>query len=231
MSARDTILVIETSNPTAGGDSTSAFVAMASADGTLIDSEPLSSIRGGRDDLHPAIERLRARTGRGPDRLASVAVSVGPGGYTGLRVAVSAAALIAECAGIGVVELPTALVAARSVPLDSAPRGIVLASKGDTCHLSVQPDQHTLEDRGVVRADAFEALDLTGVLADAHLPAPVRDRLDALGVRIEPIRFAPEHACALAAELDTIDPVAVRVRYAREPDAVTQWRLRHPPPQ
>ncbi|MFG0305607.1 MAG: hypothetical protein ACF8Q5_05280 [Phycisphaerales bacterium JB040] len=227
MCARDAMLVIETSNPSAheGG----AFVALARSDGTLIESERLDAARGGRDDLHPAIGRVSARAGIGPERLARVAVSVGPGGYTGLRVAVAAAAMIAEATGSEIVALPSDRVAARSVALSVAPtpRAVVLASKGETCHVSVQRDDRAFETVGVVRAGAFEGLGLACVLGDRHLPRGVRERLGELGVPVVPVRFEAWAACALASEAEPIDPLALRVRYAREPDAVTQWRARH----
>lgn len=54
---------------------------------------------GEADDLlMPAIERLFARSGRHVRELGCVAVSVGPGGYTGVRVACATGAMLAEAA-------------------------------------------------------------------------------------------------------------------------------------
>lgn len=52
---------------------------------------------GGSDDaLLPAIARLFERSGRSAHELDCVAVSVGPGGYTGVRVACAAGKMLAE---------------------------------------------------------------------------------------------------------------------------------------
>lgn len=54
---------------------------------------------GEADDLlMPAIERLFTRSGRKVRELGCVAVSVGPGGYTGVRVACATGAMLAEAA-------------------------------------------------------------------------------------------------------------------------------------
>jgi len=216
-------LVIEISNPGAGENA--AFVALGTLQGGLIGHEPLSPLAGGRDDLHPAIERLCARAGVKPERVARVAVSVGPGGYTSLRVAVAAGAMIGEVTGAATVAVPTARLVARSVEAsDGYPRGLALASKGDACHLTIETGPGVLEDAGLLRADRLEGLGLRSIVADAHLPEAIAAEADRLGVRRVPVSFSPEAACGLAAELATTDTLAVR--YAREPDAVTQWRAR-----
>ena len=220
-------LVLEISNPGAG--TAAAFVALGTLAGGRIDHESLSPLAGGRDDLHPAIERLCARARVTPADLARVAVSVGPGGYTSLRVAVAAGKLIAEATGAAAVSIPTPRLVARSVAAggdDAYPRGIALASKGKGCHLSVESAPGELRDVGVISAGSLEALGLRSLIADVHLPRPIAEEAARLGVPIVPVCFDPAAACALAAELPMISADALEVCYAREPDAVTQWRAR-----
>ena len=95
-SAGRLILAIETSNPSAGDGS---GVALSDAAAGWTDVEPLRPSRqnapgaprtghGGQDDdLMPAIDRLFRRRAARPSDLSRVMVSVGPGGYTGLRIA------------------------------------------------------------------------------------------------------------------------------------------------
>ena len=85
MSERRYILGIETSNP-----SIAASVALGESSGT-IDAEPVEAGTRRSDDLMSAIERVCARVGASPRELASIAVSVGPGSYTSLRVAITTA--------------------------------------------------------------------------------------------------------------------------------------------
>lgn len=224
-------LVIEVSNPGAGENA--VFVALGAPLGGLIDHEPLSPLAGGRDDLHPAIQRLCARAGVSPERVARVAVSAGPGGYTSLRVAVAGGALIAHATGAQTVEIPTARLVARSVPVGPSggndadsqyPRGVALASKGDACHLTVETAPDTFNGGAMVRAAQIESIGLRVLIADSHLPGEIRAEAQRLGIDVVDVAFSPAAACVLAAELPP--SVGLAVRYAREPDAVTQWRAR-----
>ncbi|MCA9287561.1 MAG: tRNA (adenosine(37)-N6)-threonylcarbamoyltransferase complex dimerization subunit type 1 TsaB [Phycisphaerales bacterium] len=106
-------LAIEVSNPSAvdaeggaefdspGGPESGADVlgpSVALARGvSIIDQEPVRG-RAGRqdDDLMPAIDRLVRRAGLSARDLERVAVSIGPGGFTGVRVAVATAKAIGE---------------------------------------------------------------------------------------------------------------------------------------
>ena len=218
-------LIIEISNPTAA--KRASFVALGTLEGALLDHEPLSPLAGGRDDLHPAIDRLCARAGVRPERVARVAVSVGPGGYTSLRVAVAAGTLIAEVTGAATVSIPTARLVARSVESSGGyPRGVALASKGDACHLTIQTGPNDFEDAGLLRAERLAGLGLRTLVADAHLPDTIAAEAERLGLAVVPVAFSPEAACSLAAELPATGADQLAVLYAREPDAVTQWRAR-----
>jgi tRNA threonylcarbamoyl adenosine modification protein YeaZ len=78
------------------------------------------------ETLTPALEHLLAQVGLVPGDLGAVAVDVGPGLFTGLRVGVAAAKALAQSLGIGVftatsLDILTAAVAA------SGQRGLVLA--------------------------------------------------------------------------------------------------------
>ena len=91
------------------------------------------------DDLMPAIGRLFRRAGARASDLARIAVSVGPGGYTSLRIAIATAKMLAEATGAEVVPVPSASVAAWCLPIVSAPALVCLASKGATVHATLLP--------------------------------------------------------------------------------------------
>ncbi|PKN46670.1 MAG: tRNA (adenosine(37)-N6)-threonylcarbamoyltransferase complex dimerization subunit type 1 TsaB [Deltaproteobacteria bacterium HGW-Deltaproteobacteria-17] len=78
------------------------------------------------DDLMPAIDRLCARAGVEPAQLGRIAVSVGPGGFTGLRIACAVAKSIAEATGAKLVGVPAAAGLIRGVAPEARDRGMVL---------------------------------------------------------------------------------------------------------
>ena len=109
----DLTLAIETSNP-ANGPGEVAIGARA-AEGTSVLAIEQVTPRGRHDDaLMPAIDAALKRAGATPRDLKRVAVSVGPGGFTGLRIAVATAKVIAEATGAHVAPVRSAHVAAVS---------------------------------------------------------------------------------------------------------------------
>ena len=85
------LLAIETSQRRGG-------VAVRDAAGDA-HTEALAARRVHDVDLIAAVDRLFARLGLEPSDLGVVGVSVGPGGFTGLRIAVSTAKMFAESLG------------------------------------------------------------------------------------------------------------------------------------
>ena len=87
----------------------SACVATESADGAvdLHAQESMVLARGHAEALLPLVERVMARSAGGFEGLSRVAVTVGPGSYTGLRVGLSAARAVGLAANIPVVGVTT----------------------------------------------------------------------------------------------------------------------------
>jgi tRNA A37 threonylcarbamoyladenosine modification protein TsaB len=125
------------------------------------------------DDLMPAIDRLFVRLGARPAELGAVAVSIGPGGYTSLRIAVATAKMLAEATGATTIAVPSAGVAAWLLPPSLAPAVVCLASKGPAAYgvLLPAPEGHPWWSRvgpaGLAMATGPEA----GEMLDAHLSA------------------------------------------------------------
>src|SRR3954466_2924110 len=113
------MLAIETSNPSAWtpGSVSRPGVGVGRV-GTgleVLGSEAVDVSRGTDDDLMPGVERLFRRLGLSARDIRRVAVSVGPGGYTAVRLAVTTAKMIAEATGAQCLPIPTAEVVARRV--------------------------------------------------------------------------------------------------------------------
>src|SRR4051812_5131957 len=70
-------------------------------------SETIEMERGHAEALLPLIDRVSAHVEGGFEALDRIAVTVGPGSYTGLRVGISAARGIGLAAGIPVVGVAT----------------------------------------------------------------------------------------------------------------------------
>lgn len=65
--------------------------------------------------LHPAIQELLKQHGKNISDLAAVAVSIGPGSYTGLRVGLATAKGICYAASLPLITIPSLLILAAAV--------------------------------------------------------------------------------------------------------------------
>ncbi|MDZ4829344.1 MAG: tRNA (adenosine(37)-N6)-threonylcarbamoyltransferase complex dimerization subunit type 1 TsaB [Phycisphaerae bacterium] len=188
------------------------------------------------DTLMPAIDDLVRAAALTPQDLGAIIVSIGPGGFTGLRVAVTTAKLLAECLAIPLVGVPSALVAAAAAS-NSGPRIVALASKRDSSWFSVvEGDGASVRLRGTPQVvDATSAFkffsDVRTLLADEYVPEPIVDLARRAGVLLEVPRFEAE-ACldvglAMLGREELADSAQLTPIYPREPEAVTLWRERH----
>lgn len=210
-------LAIEASNPAVGAG-------VAIGDGAVLGAEPLAPTGRHDDDLMPAIDRLCRRVGAAPGDLGRVAVSIGPGGYTGLRVAVAAAKMICEATGAGCVPVATAVVASLRVEA-AGPFAVALASKRESAHVTIFEAPGRPRDRGrLATADDLADLEVSTLVADGHLPGAMRSRAGELGIPIVALVLDPAACFEASLELDAVDPVSVEPLYPRPPEAVVKWR-------
>ncbi len=234
--AREIVLGIELSNPSASPDAHA--VALFACDalspdkrtGRLVGSLPVSSTMRSSEGLMVLIERLCAEYEIVPGKIAQLIVSIGPGGYTALRISTTTAKVLAHTLGCALIGVPTALVAARAVGLDRRPGLIALASKNQRAHCSVVWADGSVEAVGVIGADQARALvDAHGVrslVGDGHLPSSFVDMAQQGGIAIDPIRLDARDVLEASAGIGPSTLIELAPIYAREPDAVTQWRTR-----
>jgi tRNA threonylcarbamoyl adenosine modification protein YeaZ len=97
--------------------------------------ETLPMVRGHAEALMPLIERVMRKAGARFDEIDRLAVSTGPGSFTGLRVGISAARGIALAAGRPAVGLTT--LAAYAAPLIAKDDSISIAVAIDARHSHV----------------------------------------------------------------------------------------------
>lgn len=222
-------LGIETSNPAACAPAAGA-VALARLDGAALvrhDFEPVSPVRPAEDDLIPAIDRLFRRAQASRRDLRRVCVSIGPGGFTALRIAVAATKFIAEATGAACVGVPTALALSLRVR-EPGPFAIALASKGDTAHITRFLSPGVMAGPGTICSAAdIPRLGVGLLVGDSHLPRSLFHAASESGVRVIPPVF--DAFCVLEAGqgLQPVDPAELSLLYPREPEAVTKWRALH----
>jgi len=230
----DLTLAIETSNPSIHPGPGVALGRTADGRVELLGAEPLAKTSRHDDDLMPAIDRLFARLGVSPRQIGRVAVSVGPGGYTALRVAVATGKMIAEAQGAKCVAVPTALALALRAPEGTEPFAVLLAGKGDSAWAAVFKEGWRgaigaatgAEGRLITGADV-DGLGVRALISDRFTPEPIRARAAELGIPVHEPVYDPVACLEASVCLPEIDPAALVPIYPREPDAVTLWRRLH----
>ncbi|MBL9140240.1 MAG: tRNA (adenosine(37)-N6)-threonylcarbamoyltransferase complex dimerization subunit type 1 TsaB, partial [Phycisphaerae bacterium] len=107
--------------------------------GGLASARAVPAATSDRDELMPAIQALVRDAGCTPRDIDTVMVSIGPGGFTGLRVSIATAKALSLALGARLVGVPSALIVARCIAQRDGIRdgtvGVALAVKADTAWL------------------------------------------------------------------------------------------------
>lgn len=252
MSRPSLILAIETSNPSTFAEVGGApshpgppgIALLREEQGGAITTLGVEPVRAGGafdDDLAAAIDRLMSTAGHAPRDLDRVALSVGPGGFTGLRIAAATTLCICEATGAEAVAVPTALGVLARVPAQlRADRTCVigLAWKRHDFWREVFPPFRGGVDRSVAAARRAALVTIDDAFADLHSAArtlvadqPLLELLKEricipADVHVVPPVFDPVAIGEVSLALDPIDPLRLAPLYPREPEAVTKWRRR-----
>jgi tRNA threonylcarbamoyladenosine biosynthesis protein TsaB len=218
-----TILGFDTSTP-----ATSACVLRA--DGEAFEVVPaaeelLGPPRHARD-LLPRAAEVMERAGAGFADLDAIAVGVGPGTFTGLRIGIATARGLAHAHGLelrpvsSLAALAAGIEAPLRLPLIDARRGEVFGALHDG------DGERWDEFVAAPEAVAERARD-AGINPVAAGDGSVRFRevLEAAGVRVAPDGSEAHavralHVCRLAAAVRPVAPEAVLPNYLRAPDAI-----------
>jgi tRNA threonylcarbamoyl adenosine modification protein YeaZ len=161
--------------------------------------------RGHAEALMPMIERVMAKAEGGFSALDRVAVTIGPGSYTGLRVGISAARAIALAAGIPAIGIST--LAASAAPFIGREGGRVVAAAVDAKHGQVW----------------FQAMNAQGKQLVSVRQVNHRDAARAIGAG--PVSLVGSAALAVANEAWAIGLDALVVDDAKAPDVTWVARL------
>jgi tRNA threonylcarbamoyladenosine biosynthesis protein TsaB len=198
-------------------------VCLLRADGEAFEVEPsaerLFERPGHARELMPGVARVMGEAGVGYDELGAVAVGIGPGGFTGLRIGIATAHGIAQSAGIPLHPV---------LSLDALAAGI----EGSDPSGAIAP--FPLID--AKRQEVYGPGPFVGSIDDAIARAPetalaagdgsirFREALESAGIRVAPgdsrmhvVRAL--YICGLAAAVPSAPPESVVPCYLRAPDA------------
>lgn len=182
--------------------------------------------------LLPVIEELVGRTG-GWATVGRIAVGVGPGSFTGLRIGIATANSLALARGIPAVGVSSLAALAAGMPVGAQPRlAVIDARRGE-----VFADLYGSDGEGGWGPSVLDPDELASRLAAVET-APVaagdgalrfRGELEAAGVEVLPDadsahRLSARHVCRLSAA-PAARATPVRPVYLRQPDAKL-WRER-----
>ena len=207
---------------------TSACVLRSDGRAFAVDPEPerLLEPPAHSRELMPAVAGALERAGAGWADLDAIAVGVGPGTFTGLRIGVATARALAHACDLplhpvsSLAALAAGVEAPQALPLIDARRGELFGAlyEGDSELVPAfvaRPDEVDRRTRGRARA----------ALAAGDGAVRFRSVLETSGVHVAPggselhvVRAL--HVCRLAASVAAEPPEAVFPNYLREPDAV-----------
>ncbi len=233
MSTGPLTLIIETSNPnSSGGAGGAGEVGIAHGD-ELARARALSPEGRHDDALMPAIDALMKETNAAPADLGRIAVSVGPGGYSAVRIAVATAAMLGVTTGAACVPVPSCRVAACGAGIegdvlvamggkrDSAWARVYRAGDGAPEALTAGESLDVDRLAALRKRAAFDAL-----IADDHLPEAMRAWAAEQGITLASPAFTATSCLAASAGIRPVSPARLAPVYPREPEAVRKWRER-----
>lgn len=141
-------------------DTSTQTVGMALYDGVQIVGESIWQTRSHHTvEVAPALGELFARCGIKPADLEGIAVALGPGSFTSLRIGLALAKGLAMAVRIPVVGIPTLNILAAAQPLSDYPLAAALAAgRGRLAVGWYTAGKHGWESSGEIQVTTAEAL-------------------------------------------------------------------------
>lgn len=183
-----------------------------------------------------AVEESVAEAG-GWDAIELIAVGIGPGSFTGLRIGIATARALAQARRIGIVAVPStaallAGIAERTEAIGRARIAVVDARRGE---VFVALDGGRGASDPLVcppgeLAAALGAEAVVGAITAGDGSLRFRSEIESAGAVVlaetDPAhRLSARHVCELGAKMAPLEPERIRPLYLRRPDA-ERWRER-----
>ena len=178
-------------------------------DTCLLTTANLTQPRRHNVELAPAIDEIFKRNGATAQDVGEVYVSIGPGSFTGLRIAVATAKMLGYALGAQLVAVPTLRVVVENAPTDLPPKsyvGVFLNTKRLDNHITGYASVYHRCDNGW-RSDLGPALMSPTELCN-HAPRPLAILADL-------------PASEWPADIDALDTNLAR------PQSEAVWRVGH----
>ena len=185
-------------------------------------------------ELMATIDQVFRDHGAAPRDLGEVCVSIGPGSFTGLRIAVATVKMLAFALDVRVTVVPTLDVVAQNLPADRDRVAVCLNAKREHqrmyCGVFRQQDDNWKICFGPEILTAAQLVQRAGrplAVLGAHLPdGDWPDDVE----KLDPALAAPRADAvwrlgrALSARRQLADPWTLLPLYARRPDAEEVWQ-------
>jgi tRNA threonylcarbamoyladenosine biosynthesis protein TsaB len=201
-------------------------VALWEADGAQVerrDDPPPGQRPGHAGRLLVLVEEVLGDTGAGWEGVERIAVGVGPGGFTGLRLGIATARALAQARDLPLVGVSSLEALASNVPPAGTVVAVIDARRGEVFAAAWRDGERVLEPVAIAPADL--AAGLAGpALAVGDGAVRFREELERAGAGVPP-DGSPAHrvsalaVCRLGAAREPDARDALLPDYRREPDA------------
>jgi tRNA threonylcarbamoyladenosine biosynthesis protein TsaB len=179
-------------------------------------------------ELMPAVAEVMDAAGIAWGELAAVAVGVGPGAFTGLRIGVTTARALAHANELPL--RPVSSLAALAAGIEAEARlAVIDAKRGEVFAALYGPGGAVWEPAAMAPEALAERVRASGFdpLAAGDGSVRFRGALESHGIRVAPDEAGAHvvrglHVCRLAQEVRDEPPEAVLPHYLRAPDAKPQ---------
>ncbi|MFM1871261.1 MAG: tRNA threonylcarbamoyladenosine biosynthesis protein TsaB [Planctomycetota bacterium] len=173
---------------------TTAYSCALLADGTLTEA---CTPPGDRGDLAVLVAELFARRAVRPEHLRELRVDLGPGSYTGLRVALTFARTLATLDAIRLLGIDSLTLLAAAAPPDATRMTPVLDARRERWHCGWFARGADGAIHQTAESRALTAEELLAAHAADHVVVAVPDQLDRVGALFAGLATAPRVVAAL----------------------------------
>ena len=211
----------------------SGSIAMSNSSGMVIEKNVDSGCQE-QDEVMPSIEGLALELGVSPKSIGLIVISIGPGGFTGLRSAVAIAKMVAFVSGAAIIPIETALGVVGHANVGHGPFLVVSGVKKDRFWLS---KVYKKEGRWFCESSPSTTSEMEtsvqgaiAVFGDLYVPKSVVALCESRKVELLDAKTSAKSLLNLGLELNseyqasTISPLELLPLYPREPEAVRVWK-------
>ncbi len=183
-----------------------------------------------KDAMMPALEKSVTTVGGNPNEIDTIFVSIGPGSFTGLRVAVATTKMLSYTTGATIIPIKTAL-GVVCADKEHVPKSIVVSAiKKENFWLSVVTKNPKWNcEGGLVNASQLPLYieQNTVLYCDSLLTDEITKMCTEVGVTLREMQSTATSIMAVGSTLgdkNHIDPALLLPLYPREPEAVRMWK-------